>query len=650
MLFQISKKQLACAALSVAVALALAGCGGSGAGASGGANTVDTSSSSGAAASSSGATGGTPVPTTVKVAILSSSATLASDGKTPIDITAIVTSATNLAVADQPVIFSAEDTATTSGVRLEVIKAKTDNGGTATARLFLLSDQSERDIKVTAKSADALVAQTVIRVSGNVLTLSGPSQVSFSGTPAQFSVTLKDSSGSPVANKPVTITSSAGNATSAVSTTTDASGQAKFTLTGSKAGADTVQVTALGVSASRAINVASQSLSINSSALIIPINTDNPITVSYSVAGGIPATASAAVSTTQGTVSVPSVALASGAASFTVRSASAGPATITAVVNGNVATFDVAFVAVAPSKIDIQPSPTIIGPNLGNSTTQRSQIIATVRDVAGNPVANQTVTFTATQNPSGGKIEPSSALTDFAGRATVAYIAGPNTSPPNGIQISATVVSNGILSAPTNLSVSQQGLFVRIGTNNLVEKLDKTFYRVTYGVIVTDATGNPIANAPVQIKIKPVSYALGYWGPPTIATSGYKDQVFVINPLTSTPWYGSEDVNGDGQCTPSLDINSDGKLTPGNVAVAPQNIQTDASGKVEVPVDYQRSYAHWVQVSIEASTTVGGSEGRASDVFLLPIAKDDTAIAAATPGEISPFPYANSTGKKCGVP
>jgi Bacterial Ig-like domain (group 1) len=634
----------ALAAITLSASLILVGCGGSGAGSVGATADVTppTSSSSSSSSSSTSSTSSSGAAATSKLALLAGGSVLASDGKTPVDLTAIVTSAANVSETGRTVVFSVEDSVATSGVRLQVETSTTDASGVAKAKLYLLSDSTERTIKVIAKSGDAPISEVLIKVAGNTIGLNGAQQLPLNGAPSTYTVLLKDSSGTAIANKPVAISSAKGNTLSGATGTTDQSGQVQFTLRGVNGGDDTIQVSALGVTAIKNVKVSTESLTVTPAQLVIPINTDGVVAISYSASPSIPAGTVASLSTTQGTVSLPSTSITTGAASFTVRSGSAGPATITVRVAGNESTANVNFVSVTPSAISLQTSPAVIGPNLAGTSDQRTQLIAQVSDSVGNPVANQRITFAATANPSGGIIQPGVATTDFAGRATVTYIAGANTSPNNGVQFTASV-SDTPLTASTTLSVSQQQLFVRIGTNNKVEDVSPVFYGLRYGVIVTDSTGNPINGAKIQAKVKPVSYQTGNWVAVTNPADGSK--AWFRNVTDTKP---SEDTNGDGKCTFELDKNSDGILTPGNVAVVSGALVSDANGRTELLVSYPRSYGTWVVVELEVSVTVGGTEGRAQDRFQLVISASDVSdISVPPPGANSPLNAPSPPRARC---
>jgi hypothetical protein len=644
------KNKLILTLAPIALCLALAGCGNSGAGAFDG--TLPASSSS---SSSSSTSSGAGVSTVSKITLFGDSTVLGTAKDKPVEVTAVVTSADNVAIAGKNVIFSVTDSALAAGVRLEVVSATTDKSGLASARLFLLNDLTERDVKIVAKYADAVPAEFAVRVAGNSLVISGPAQLPLNGEPSQYTIQLKDSAGKPVANQEVKLTSKAGNPVSLSTAKTDVAGQVGFTVKGGVSGKDTVSASALGVSGARDFTVSGENLAVSVPSNVVVINQDGLVTVSYVNSAAIPAGAVVTMTTTAGQVRAVGAPLSasaasatapisSGSATFNVRSSSTGPATLSALINGTVSTSQINFVSVTPSTISVQPSPAIIGPNLGTGTSQRSQLVAIVRDNAGNPVAGKTVAFSAVENPSGGRIEPSVAITDFSGAATVSYIAGANTTPPNGVKIVASLTDPAISSSPSALSVSQQSLFLRMGTDNLVRSDEKTLiYEKWYSVIVTDATGNAAANATIQAKLNSVAYRTGNWAIGTV--NGLSAWV-----LRASPYILSEDLDKDGQCIASEDVNADGVLTPGNVASVNSNLQTDANGIAVVKVIYPKSFAVWTNVNLEVTATVGGSEGRASVAFDLPIAASDLReLTVPPPGEFSPFPYTNPRGAiRCG--
>jgi hypothetical protein len=604
----------------LSVAAGLSACSGEGAGAGGG-------------AAASGAGIGT-------VQVVGNTTTINSDGKTPVDLTVFVTSGTNVAAKNLMVDLKASDpSGAPGGVRIEVLRAITDSTGTATARLTVLSDPRSREITVVATAGGVASAPLKVRVSGTTLNVSGPSAISLAGaTTSNYTVSLKDSSGSPLAGWDVTAESATGNTVSAKTIKTDSGGQAVFGVRGAVPGSDTLTFSALGESKPVPIVVSGKGLSITPSSgfstvggtPVVPLGTTAALQVAYQSSDGIPAGAVVDVSTTRGTLTPSSAGIGTGTANFAVTSNFAGPATVTARVGGVSSEYTFSFVSVTPSQIDLQASPSTIGPNLGGSTEQRATLTAVVRDVKGNPVANRVVSFNAIDDPSGGSIQPGIATTDLAGRATVSFIGGPTTTAVNAVKLVATV--DGIASQVAFMSVARSQLFVRIGTDNKIAKIEPTLYSKTYAVVVTDSTGNAVNNASVVVNLRPLQYRTGFWvpalgGPPEWAQN-----------VTGT--FPSEDIDRDGICKAGEDTNGDGQLTPGNVASTVPTVTTGANGTAAVVLQYPRSFAQWVQVLLDVRVQVAGSEGVAVAEFWLPIAADDlNDKAVAPPGATSPFPF-----------
>ena len=599
---------------------------------------------------------GVTYPLTVTVGgtirLLADRTVLGTDRKTPVELSAVVTDPNNVAIPRAPVTFSVSDPSGAGAVRLEVVEGTTNDSGVATARLRLQGDPTRRTLTVSARSGGSAAATLAVQVDGSTLDVSGPAYVSLNGAdPSVFTVVLRDSSGTPIAGQTVQASTQLGNPLTASSATTDASGRASFGVRGTIAGADELRVSALGISAQpAAFRVASFRLAVDPLGGFAEIT--NPITgqpeprrvvaigspggtvrVTYESTGGVPPGTTARLTSTRGDVTPASADISSGSATFTVSSSFVGPATVTAIVNGATASYEFDFVSTAPATVTLQPSPSVVGTNPLGTRTQRSTLSAVVRDASGNPVAGEAVTFTALQDPSGGTIEPGVVVTNASGRATAEFIAGPSSTPTNGVSIRASV--RGTLTSDTLLTVSRAALFVRVGTDNTVEKIDPVLYRKTYAAIVTDASGNAVPGATVQAIIRPIAYAEGYWTKPKPATTPPWAQI-----VTATA--DNEDTNYNGRCESGEDANGDGQLTPGNVVAVDASMVTDSNGAATVRLQYPREFAQWTAVMLEVRAIVAGSEGVATTQFWLPIAAEDvTNETVPPPGATSPFPYAS---------
>lgn len=66
-------------------------------------------------------------------------------------------------------------------------------------------------------------------------------------------------------------------------------------------------------------------------------------------------------------------------------------------------------------------------------------------------------------------------------------------------------------------------------------------------------------------------------------------------------WCPNEDANGNTQKDPGEDVNNSGAL---------------ASGILRIKVEYSQRFATWLAYKVQVTTSVGGSEGLASRLFV----------------------------------
>lgn len=596
--------------------MVIAACGGKGAGAGGG--------------------GATAVTKAALLSLISSETSLGSDGKKVATITAIVKSELNVALANQPVIFSTDD----SGVTLEVPSAITDASGRIEAQLSV-TDRSVRDIVVTAATGE--IVQTIsVPVVGTVLQINGSSTIVFNDR-TQYSVSLRDSGGSPITGAAVQVSSASGNTIDPAITTTDTQGQAVFDVIGVNPGADTLSASAQGVTSSFATAVSGTQLSYSTPTpgLEITVDDNYPVSVQLIENGAAVAGRTIRFSVTRGVFVGPAEATTdgSGVASVVISSSSAGISTITATEvqgvasSGVTATRETEFVSKSPTKLELQASPTVVGANLSSDGTNSSQLIAIVRDDNDNPVKNARVDFTAVSDPSNGRIEPGFGITDSFGTATASFIAGPSATGFEAVQVQAKLSQNAAVNASATLTVSELELSVRIGTGNeLVDDGSLTTYRMPWTALVADSSGNPVENALVTVALLSTSYYKGVWLP---TTDGWVH--------TPSIQCASEDLNLNGRLdlAPNEDVNSNGELDPGAVAVSrvlQAGSRTDSSGLAEIEVIYPKTYGKWVEVQVRVTiTTVSGTEASADQLFSLPVSANDVAnVNIDAPGSTSP--------------
>lgn len=629
---------------TTAMLLTASGC--SDSGATGDSTTTSTSTST------AGPTAGGSI-----AVLLSPTSTLASASGSTITLTAVVKNSGNAGVAGQTVLFSTTD----AGVTIVNPGAVTNATGTATGSMTIgagPTSNSNRTIAVVATSSGLTVTQNV-QVVGSTVTVTGPDAVALS-TAAQYVVTVRDSASNALASQAVTVTSQADNPIAGSPGTTDAQGQFKFLVTPSKAGSDTLTIAAAGVSAVKSFSVSGDQLSFVGSPAEVEVNSVQTLTLNLLKNGVAFANQPVDMRATRGTLSTNSVTTDSaGRATVTITSPTAGFTEVNASsTSGLNATARIEFVSSNPSKINLQASPSTVATNVSGSSSNSSQMIATVRDAADNPVKNARVTFSFLADPSNGRIEPGFATTDSNGTASTVFISGPNSSGNNAVVIAASLPGKpSVAASQASLTVSRSVLVVRIGTGNEIEKIDSTKNGVPYTVIVSDSSGNPVKDVQIQASLEPLLYSKGrYWW-------NNVDQWLKIRPATgevTNYQCANEDTNGNGQLDPAQGAtlgeddpangigNGDTFLTPGNPAVVAFNAgfetgKTNSLGYLDMRVIYPREYATWLQVRLRVTAVVAGTEGVGIATFTLPgVASDYTSATLAPPGVFSPYGQASA--------
>jgi hypothetical protein len=494
---------------------------------------------------------------------------------------------------------------------------------------------------IEVKAVSGSLQRTVqVAVTGTQLTLSGPLNLVF-GAANEYTVSLRNSAGNPIAGRSVTLGSASGNGLSTTSVVTDSAGQARFQVTGARSGADTLSAnSALGASASLPVSVSGTLLSFvaPAAATEVPVSTATSVTVRYLIDGVAQSGQTVRFESTRGAfASSTAVTNAAGEATVTISSATAGQATITSTVGSISSTQRVEFVSRTAAKISLQSSPATVGVNLSATGSNSSQLIAVVRDSADNPIKGATVSFAAVADPSNGRIEPATATTDSSGAASVAFFPGANSTGNGQIRIRASVAAAAI-SADATLTAARQELVLRIGTGNQIEESGPTKYIMPWTAAVTDSAGNPVAGAVVQASLVGVRYSKGRYA--------WTGSFWSIRGATSDvpPWScESEDTNGNLRLDAGEDINGNGALDPGNgtavVRVVSVDGRTDATGFANLQIEYAREYAGWTTLRLRVTiTAIAGTEVASERTFTLPVlASDLTSETVAPPGAVSPY-------------
>jgi len=609
--------------------------------------------------------------------LLTSSPQMPSDSSKPATITAVVRDANNQLLPGVAIRFQANSgaiapvqTAAGAAAVPAVAAGTTDANGQAQASLTTPGDPTNRTITVTASIASGATTATVtVNVVGTTLTLSPSTANLIQGSSGTFNVALTDAGRNAIAGQVVTLTSASGNTLSAPTVTTDSTGHATFTLTGTKGGGDTVTASVLGLSASAAVIVSTQSFVFTApnANTAVPIGATQTVTLVWTNNGAAQAAQPVTFSTTRGTFTGNVTTLTvntdgTGTATVSVSATTAGPAVISATATGVSAQLPLSFVAQIPASINVQASPATI------PTQRSSTITAIVRDAQNNLVDGATVDFQLTDK-TGGSISVASATTDSSGKAQTVYTATTTASTSNGVSISATVLpvlgSAQVPPATVTLTVGGQTVFLSLGTGDVIsENATFTQFIVPYVVQALDSGGNAVPAVTVTLTIHSLPPTVPVPGAPPYATDyvhgAYAKGSWFVNATATPPWVQgnggaappvyclNEDVAGTGIFDPAEDLNSNGRLDPGDVAaVSPGSVVTDSTGTANITVTYPEDHALWVQAMLTATAIVNGTQSTTNSVFWLPMLA--TKLASTTiqpPGVNSPYGISNNCSNK----
>ena len=399
----------------------------------------------------------------------------------------------------------------------------------------------------------------------------------------------------------------------------------QFDVSGDVGGPDTLTATGLGLVSVLDIDISSDSfrfLTPSEDGVEIAIDTDETLNVEWLV-NGQPQSGTVEFFTTRGALSSPNAALnANGRASVDIRSNTAGPAVVTAaVVDGPSTQRTIEFVATMPTQVTAQASQFSVGPG------EQSTVTATVRDANDNPVKNQLVSFVL-EDVTGGAISNAAARTDSSGRADTVYTAGQTTSATDGVRITASV-NNGALADEVRLTVARREVFISIGTGNDIEEPTTADYKTEFSVRVTDSLGVGVEGARVQISAVSKEYWKGFYefNPDT------NTWPVQYTPIGAPEACADEDANRNGILDAGEDFNNSGRIEAGNVSsVAPGTVSTDDAGLATFDLTYAQEFANWVVVTIEARTSVAGTEFLETQDFVLSASVSDLTPPGSPPG------------------
>jgi len=406
----------------------------------------------------------------------------------------------------------------------------------------------------------------------------------------QVQVMVTDANGNPVAGENVDFTASNG-ATVASSGTTGEDGSLIVSITSLKAVKSTIQVTVNTTTLTTEVTfkadastaqIADGQLSIVNSNSTANGSDANSVRVQVTDKNGnsVGGQVVSFTATNNATIGATGTTDASGSLIMPVTSLTAGVSTVTASVNSSSQHIDVLFVADGSSAQIVAGDMTVMADNALANGQANNEVQVRITDANGNPLANQTVGFSA----SNGAAIDASATTDAEGRVTQALtslIAGQSTvtATVNGSSQTATVT----FVADSGTAQIAAGALTVISDNAVANGVDTNEIEVH----VTDANGNALAGQSVTFSASNSA---------TIAASAVAtDDGTVRVPVTSLKAGSSTltaTVNGSSQ---NVDVTFVADSNTARIASGDLSIMTDnalANGTAVNQVQVRVSDAH----------------------------------------------------------
>lgn len=510
-----------------------------------------------------------------------SSANVSNGTMGAVTATATALSAENKALEGVDVVYSVQDQsalAEDSGAYVENDTGATGTDGRSTATVNLGSDKSNRVITVTAAAGGKSVSRTIslrgTDIEGNPNTLVDPQ------TQETIVFTVQDSNNVGIEGVAISVQASGGLGTK--SGTTDANGSYTYTYTVPNAPGSTLafNVTAAGVSKQFLATV-------KQPAQVLP---------PPDLTGGL-----------------------------------------------------------TPA---LQVNPEVVAVNSTGSTANKMQVVATFENLQGQPIANMRVSFRlvgaqaaaiggqfANGNGALATLPTPVQISDANGKVQNFYIPGTRSSSNNIVSIQvcygetdaeALNCSNSTRIRSKTITVADEAVSVTIGTDGLLDPQSVPLsYMQRFIVKVVNSAGQPRAGLQVSAQVNTVSYFKGFytrgasaWGIlPGDRVQCAKEDLDDDDRLDTAPV--NEDVDHDTRLEP---IRADVSLTAEN-----NNWVTNDDGIVILRMAYPKNVATWMTVNIQASSLVGGSEGRASRQQLLNALVDDVKAEGEPAFRFSPY-------------
>lgn len=320
----------------------------------------------------------------------------------------------------------------------------------------------------------------------------------------------------------------------------------------------------------------------------------------------------------------------------------------------------------------LSASPNVLSVNSVGSTSNRANLRFLFTNSTGGPVTNVRVIF-ADQTTGLASVASSitsgttTLVTDASGVVTAQYIAGQNSSPTNGVRITAfycatnfsvtgsagayvSSCASGAGSVDTTLTVAGAALAITIGDDNLLTKGSGTYIK-KFSVAVADSAGRAVGNVPVDISLDLTHYGKATrWGghqsapPPANSAIDYSTLVTDTLGTYTFRWCQNEDVNRNGVADTtavnaffpsgvenrdgSLDANGQPSLQPrrSDIIISyddPTVTTTNSAGFLDVRVQYSQRFGGWLAYRVRVTANVAGSQGLAEKSFVTDVAASD---------------------------
>lgn len=435
------------------------------------------------------------------------------------------------------------------------------------------ANKANRTATITANAGVAAHLPIQITGSTLTVNASGTTVPDDGTSPVTMTFTARDAGGNPISGAAVTLTKPVGVTLTPPSGQTNASGQLVVTVTGTAAVSGNVTGSAVGATAAAPITVTSAAATFSivdayvynfasatntqvlpappttavmkigsltppplSDELVIIVDAPSPtLTVTFATTMGLldngvdplASVVDVPVAVGAGTCGTAAVPYTAGQACAVLTTTSAGLANVQVYDKDAPSTSDtlaVSMTATVPKKITLQATPSTIPKSVG-STTGVSTLIATVKDENDQPVGGVPVSFTIV-NPTGGGefispvvVNTASVATSSLGLGQVmtTFTSGSQSSGAGGVMVHAlvngTAVETGVVPSGSDAKILIGGSAGSIAfgmETHLGLTAGDTAYTLPMSVIVTDAGGNPVPGATVNLSAWPIGWSTGY--------------------------------------------------------------------------------------------------------------------------------------------